>query len=106
MALLAVVSTLVVGGHTDCQTAACNERVAGRHCRTGAIVACIERGALHWDVSPAMLRRKARCESRMRPWARNPSGASGLFQFLPSTWRSTPYRWRSVWSAERTFLDG
>jgi soluble lytic murein transglycosylase-like protein len=29
-------------------------------------------------------------ESRWRPWAYNPSGASGLFQFMPGTWRGTP----------------
>ena len=36
--------------------------------------------------------RKAVCESRLNPNARNlSSAATGLFQFLPSTWRSTPY---------------
>jgi len=44
--------------------------------------------------------RKARCETggTFDPRAHNPSGASGLFQFLPSTWRSTPYAPFSVWS--------
>jgi len=44
--------------------------------------------------------RKARCETggTFDPGARNASGASGLFQFLPSTWRSTPYAPFSVWS--------
>jgi Transglycosylase SLT domain len=32
----------------------------------------------------------ARCESGWVPTARNPSGASGLFQFLNTTWKSTP----------------
>lgn len=44
-------------------------------------------------------------ESRNNPLARNPSGASGLFQFLPSTFRSTPpgMRGESIWdvSAQR-----
>ena len=45
------------------------------------------------------LRRKAACESRFNPQARNPqSTASGLFQFLTSTWASTPYRRLSIWS--------
>src|SRR4029077_13665734 len=37
--------------------------------------------------------RKAGCETggTYSPTARNASGASGLFQFLPSTWRSTPF---------------
>jgi hypothetical protein len=40
--------------------------------------------------------RKARCESHLWRYAHNPSGASGLLQFLPSTWASTPYRRFSV----------
>jgi hypothetical protein len=42
--------------------------------------------------------RKARCESGLNPQASNPSGADGLFQFLGSTWRSTPFAGFSVWS--------
>jgi hypothetical protein len=47
----------------------------------------------------ASLWRKARCESHYRAAAHNNSGAAGLFQFLPSTWRSTPYGRFSVYSA-------
>lgn len=43
--------------------------------------------------------RKARCESGLSPYAHNGSEASGLFQFLPSTWGSTPYGRFSIWSA-------
>jgi hypothetical protein len=46
----------------------------------------------------ATLWRKASCESRLYSFAHNASGASGLFQFLPSTWRSTPFGRYSVWS--------
>lgn len=45
--------------------------------------------------------RKARCETGGTFSAASyntGSRASGLFQFLPSTWRSTPYRGFSVWS--------
>jgi hypothetical protein len=44
--------------------------------------------------------RKAKCETggTFDAGAYNPSGAAGLFQFLPSTWRSTPYGVFSVWS--------
>jgi hypothetical protein len=44
--------------------------------------------------------RKARCETggTFDEHAYNASGASGLFQFLGSTWRSTPYGRFSVWS--------
>lgn len=45
--------------------------------------------------------RVAQCESNLDP--RNvtpPHSASGLFQFLPSTWKSTPYADRSVFDPE------
>lgn len=41
--------------------------------------------------------RVAKCESNYNPYAVNQSsGASGLFQFLPSTWAASPYRNQSV----------
>ena len=49
----------------------------------------------------ATLWRRARCETGGTFSARAynaTSGASGLFQFLPSTWRSTPFARFSVWS--------
>ena len=44
--------------------------------------------------------RKAKCETggTFSATSYNPSGASGLFQFLGSTWESTPYARFSVWS--------
>ena len=40
--------------------------------------------------------RVAKCESNYNPYAVNrSSGASGLFQFLPSTWASSPYHAQS-----------
>lgn len=35
--------------------------------------------------------RVASCESNLDPYAVNPSGSYGLFQFIRSTWKSTPY---------------
>ncbi len=43
--------------------------------------------------------RVAMCESGLNPNARNPSGASGVFQFLPSTWAMTPYHAASPFNA-------
>jgi soluble lytic murein transglycosylase-like protein len=54
--------------------------------------------ATAYGVDEGTLRRKAWCESHYYPGARNPSGASGLYQFLPSTFSSTPYRRFSIWS--------
>lgn len=39
-------------------------------------------------------------ESGGNPYAQNASGASGLFQFMPSTWRGTPYGGCSIWDAK------
>lgn len=46
--------------------------------------------------------RVASCESGLNRLAKNPSStASGLFQFLyPSTWATTPYAGKDVWSAK------
>jgi hypothetical protein len=46
----------------------------------------------------ATLWSKARCESHLYAGAHNASGASGLFQFLPGTFASTPYARFSIWS--------
>ena len=43
--------------------------------------------------------RVAACESRLNPNARNASGASGVFQFLPSTWAVAPYHAASPFNA-------
>ena len=51
-------------------------------------------GAQQWAL------RVAKCESNYNPLAVNPySGASGLFQFLPSTWAITPQHAQSVFDA-------
>ena len=101
MALVATVVALVGGGHDGCQDAACVERVAARWCAGGRVVSCVHRAALRWQVAYPMLRRKAWCESRMDPGAVNAqTGAMGLFQFLGSTWATTPYAGRSPWWAK------
>ena len=48
-------------------------------------------GAVTWAM------RVAQCESQYNPFAVNRvSGAAGLFQFLPSTWASSPFARQSV----------
>ncbi len=45
--------------------------------------------------------RVARCESVLDPYAVNASSnASGLFQFLPSTWATTPFADQDIFNAE------
>jgi soluble lytic murein transglycosylase-like protein len=41
----------------------------------------------------------ARCESGYNPNAYNPSGASGVFQFMPGTWAGTPEHSSSPFNA-------
>jgi soluble lytic murein transglycosylase-like protein len=53
-----------------------------------------------WGWQEAWMYRVAACESEMNPYAHNSSGASGLYQFLYSTWASTPYHWRWIYSAK------
>jgi Transglycosylase-like domain len=56
----------------------------------------------------------ARCESTFNPNAHNPSGASGVFQFMPSTWATTSYAgyspynaWANIQAAHQVFVrDG
>lgn len=56
--------------------------------------------AITYGVPLSELRAVAWCESRHRPTARHPgTSAGGLMQFLPSTWRRTPYRAENVFSA-------
>jgi soluble lytic murein transglycosylase-like protein len=101
---------IVVKKKQDCNTHRCERRVAEkrfkkhqtvlrRRCGRGNVVACIDRAANLYRVDKYMLRRKAQCESHLQTDAYNPSGAMGLFQFMGSTWASTPYgkRGKSVW---------
>lgn len=100
------VAALPAGAAADagCDSTRCVERVARKACSQARPVPCIRRAALHWDVPTVLLVRKARCESRLNPFAWNPSGAAGLFQFLPSTFATTPYARRSMWRAKWSAL--
>lgn len=52
---------------------------------SGSIQDIIIAAAGRWGVSPGQLLRVAACESGFNLYAHNPSGATGLFQFMPST---------------------
>jgi soluble lytic murein transglycosylase-like protein len=43
--------------------------------------------------------RVAACESGYNPNAQNASGASGVFQFMPGTWKGTPYGNQNIFDA-------
>jgi uncharacterized protein YraI len=55
------------------------------------IVRIIYDAADRYDQSRSAMLRVAECESNLDPYAVNPSGSYGLFQFIRSTWKSTPY---------------
>jgi hypothetical protein len=52
----------------------------------------IREAAAAQGADPDQLVRVAYCESRFNPGAYNPSGASGLFQFMPGTWAANSAR--------------
>lgn len=85
-----------------CNTRECTVRVLSKQCSNSQPRACVR-----WIIArhriggwqAAWLLRIPSCESGWNPYARNPSGASGLYQFLPSTWRTTHVGHLSIWSA-------
>lgn len=55
------------------------------------IIRIIYQAADKYDQDRDDMLRVARCESNLDPYAVNPSGSYGLFQFIRATWKSTPY---------------
>lgn len=69
-------------------------RMLARHAirRDPDVNTAIRAASVTYGIPVWQMRRIAFCESRMNPRAKNPgSSASGLFQFLDSTWRAYPY---------------
>ncbi len=65
------------------------------------VVNIITAAANRYGQSSEAMIRVARCESSLNPNAVNrSSGASGLFQFMPGTWRTTPYANANIFNAE------
>ncbi len=60
------------------------------------IVQVIYAAADRYEQPRADMLRVAECESNLDPYAVNPSGSYGLFQFISSTWESTPYAEKDV----------
>ncbi len=69
------------------------------------ILGFIDKAAKKYGQSAKDMERVARCESGLNPCAVNRSGPYyGLFQFLESTWRTTPYKDSSIYDPEAQAL--
>ncbi len=55
------------------------------------IVKIIYDAADRYGQSRSDMLRVAQCESNLDPYAVNPSGSYGLYQFIRTTWKETPY---------------
>ena len=65
----------------------------------------ISQAAKKYGQSERVMVRVARCESALDPCAVNRSGPYyGLFQFLKSTWKTTPYGDRDIFDPEAQSL--
>jgi Transglycosylase SLT domain len=82
---------------------------AGNRCRNRhsekEILRYIKRAARKYKQSEQAMIRVARCESGLDPCALNRRGPYyGLFQFLKSTWKSTPYGDRNIYDPKAQAL--
>jgi hypothetical protein len=69
------------------------------------ILGFIKKAAKKYNQSSQAMERVARCESNLDPCAVNRSGPYyGLFQFLKSTWKTTPYGNRDIFDPEAQAL--
>jgi uncharacterized protein YraI len=55
------------------------------------IISIIYAAADRYGQDRADMLRVAECESALDPYAVHPSGSYGLYQFIRTTWKSTPY---------------
>jgi hypothetical protein len=81
-----------------------NDRCKNRYSEK-EILAFIRKAAQKYGQSKKAMERVARCESVLDPCAVNRSGPYyGLYQFLKSTWKTTPYKNRSIWDPKAQAL--
>lgn len=79
-------------------------RCKSRHSEN-EVLKFIAKAAKKYGQSKKAMERVARCESALDPCAVNRSGPYyGLYQFLKSTWKTTPYKNRSIWDPEAQAL--
>jgi hypothetical protein len=88
------------GGKKNDKTGSCTVRHSEQE-----ILNFISKAAKKYGQSESAMVRVARCESVLDPCAVNRSGPYyGLFQFLKSTWKTTPYGDRDIFDPEAQSL--
>lgn len=71
----------------SCRYQSANERISWSRWEVRSTIAC---AAHQRGVSASYMLAIAQRESGLQPWQRNPSGACGLYQFMPLWWGSLP----------------
>jgi soluble lytic murein transglycosylase-like protein len=74
------------GPHATTGAPAAQKPQSTRYFTYSDSISAISWASAHWGVNYYWLLRVARCESGLNPYAYNPYGPSGLFQFLPGTY--------------------
>jgi hypothetical protein len=76
-----------------------------KHMSEAEVTRIIKRAAKKYNQSSKAMLRVAKCESNLDPCAVNERGKSyGLFQFIKSTWKSTPYGNKNIFDAKANAL--
>jgi hypothetical protein len=63
-----------------------------------SVYEAISLASIIYRVPRSTLVRRGLCESHLQRYAQNASGATSYWQFLPSTWASTPFAAFSIYS--------
>lgn len=66
----------------------------------GPVRDCIHGAALTYGADEGWMLTVSYCESTWNRYARNRSGSTGLFQFMLSTWETTPYGSKDIYSVK------
>jgi hypothetical protein len=101
-AMVGAASVLVAGSVTpkDGRAKGCTRKHSEKQ-----IIKFIAKAARKYGQSKKSMERVARCESNLDPCAVNKKGPYyGLFQFLKSTWSSTPYRDKNIYDPKAQAL--
>ena len=120
LATAAAAASVLIGppkpADAHCASRSCRARVAHRECSQTRPRACVLHVIYHQHITGwqrAWMLRVPACESGWNPYAyfrhpfnRAPAAvvfeqdiSTGVYAFKPSTWATTPYGRRSIWSA-------